>query len=171
MWRELCSIVNKIIVYISFLVAVVFTSCTVEEQIPQPTSNVNQETLKQYQGKGYRVLTWKTYDYVTEECWDWLDSREKDSIYLCFGEDRIDFAEVEVDSIPYYGYRSFQLDLKDQDLICVYLDHWTKMKVIEISDSVIVMEGKHTLHQQLQRVTIEVEPHNLPDKVKIKFSK
>ena len=163
---------NRFAVYIS-IIALCFSNCSEKEIVPEPFSGITHETFKNYQGVGYEVLTWKTYDYVTEECWNWLDSKEKDYIYLCFREDRIDFAEVEidVDGKKAYGYRTFEVDLKDQDRVCIYLDTYTKMKVVEISDSILVMEGKHELHQQLQRVTLDLQPTKLPEQVKIKFSK
>lgn len=123
------------------------------------TVNLKQQAFQDLIGNEYNVTYWGFVDFETNETYNFLDSREIDSIYLKFNDGfTIDYTKVEVRfGQGYYGYKQYTYEFRDNDNVIIKIDQYTELELLQIEDLSLALIGEHRYHEQLQTYNIDLE--------------
>lgn len=137
--------------YFFFFLVIFLFSCTKEDI-------VKNEDFSYFINKNFLVHSYFFEDFVTGEKYELTNNREIDTIYLIFRESYMYLGKVENLPNNTFGLGVDRYDIQiNNDIIKINRDRYSDYNLIQFNKEFLIIEGKHLLHNQQQRITISIE--------------
>ncbi len=143
--------------YFFFFLAILFFSCKKDDSI------INKEEFSYFIDKNFLVKSYRFEDFSTGENYDLLDNSEIDTLYLIFRVESMYLGKIENSQNNSFGLGVDKYLIKfENEKIKISRDSYSDFSVVYFSKDLLVIEGKHLLHNQFQRISITVSEVTTP---------